>query len=162
MLNFFWGDFRGFSFFSYNFSWRWKKVRKLVFLTHRLKQSCESSYLKSMAAPRFGILLHTNTEAWCAVAVQKWPLFCWPSNTDPYRSFWISQCQGAAHISCQNLHRTEDMWVFLCQASFQKSQFFSNKSHTFSLKFEDVWIMKILNLMCCLHLSTHIIHKNLA
>ncbi|XP_023249113.1 junctional adhesion molecule B isoform X1 [Seriola lalandi dorsalis] len=26
----------------------------------------------------------------------------------PYRSFWISQCHGAAHISSQTLHRTED------------------------------------------------------
>ncbi|XP_056157192.1 junctional adhesion molecule 2A isoform X2 [Lampris incognitus] len=25
------------------------------------------------------------------------------------RSFWISECHGAAHISSQNLHRTEDM-----------------------------------------------------
>ncbi|KAK5891200.1 hypothetical protein CgunFtcFv8_018479 [Champsocephalus gunnari] len=24
------------------------------------------------------------------------------------RSFWISQCHGAAHISSQTLHRTED------------------------------------------------------
>ncbi|XP_028427648.1 uncharacterized protein LOC114550885 isoform X2 [Perca flavescens] len=25
-----------------------------------------------------------------------------------FRSFWISQCHGAAHISSQTLHRTED------------------------------------------------------
>lgn len=42
-----------------------------------------------------------------------WPIYFLkkPSKLTPYRSFWISQCHGASHISNQTLHRTEDTWV---------------------------------------------------
>lgn len=84
------------------------------------KPSCESSHLKSMCAPQnnesSSILMMSwprPIEAWSAVAVKKkHNYFCWPSKTDSYRSFWISHCHGGAHISSQNLHRTEEMWVF--------------------------------------------------
>lgn len=59
------------------------------------------------------------TLAWCALkqfpsppcASQQILTFPKPTWQPFHRSFWITQCQGAAHISSQNLNRTEDMWV---------------------------------------------------
>ncbi|PWA32227.1 hypothetical protein CCH79_00013202, partial [Gambusia affinis] len=59
-----------------------------------------------------GMLLHRNgllsrrLPAWCAVLHE--PALVKAANLIPRRSFWISQCHGAAHISSQTLHRADD------------------------------------------------------
>uniref|UniRef100_A0A3Q4MIJ7 Junctional adhesion molecule 2a n=1 Tax=Neolamprologus brichardi TaxID=32507 RepID=A0A3Q4MIJ7_NEOBR len=47
--------------------------------------------------------------SWCAVRVHEGMLLVKAHALTPRRSFWISQCHGAAHISSQTLHRAEDM-----------------------------------------------------
>ncbi|XP_076159116.1 junctional adhesion molecule 2A [Alosa pseudoharengus] len=48
------------------------------------------------------------------------------------RSFWITQCQGAAHISRQNLNRTEDMNTRYSPPPEEKQQDFKH-THSFML-----------------------------